>query len=349
MGEDLFELVMSDLIKDIFPCQQDGTLHGNSVARLKSKGIAFEVRVQQIKEAVRSGFNTARDIAEIVGLSRRVVVQYACKSKIELQPGPELQQKGRAIKRREIDTFVASDTSVEEIRYAVCSSQLHTYLLNNLQIGLVEVLKQKCRQQGDLALEYAVDYYYSKIKKRHPAEISFKKLHELFELYVAAKEQCVHYSLWELGEKLNVPGTTVGRILSAVGLEPMHGKVTKNRTPYWKISAINRAGVLVDFNDSEIGYFLNVSPRVVFNHRDVKRVKKTSKDRIRSYIRLSQIYEAVDAGFNAAEISELLDTSVRRIKSSIRKRSVLEQRIIYALDVLYPEEKHDKPYLSSPR
>ena len=59
----------------------------------------------------------------------------------------------------------------------------------------------------------------------------------------------------------------------------------------------------------------------------------------------SQVYEALDLGFSVGETSELLDVSEKLISYYGGDRGNIETKIIGALDVMYPEVKHDKPYL----
>ena len=66
---------------------------------------------------------------------------------------------------------------------------------------------------------------------------------------------------------------------------------------------------------------------------------------IRATYRLaSQVYEAIDAGFEREEIKELLETSDNAIDYVLRYKSKIAPVIKDALKKLYPSKKVTRPY-----
>lgn len=220
---------------------------------------------------------------------------------------------------------------------------------------LVKTAKQKCRDQQDPALEKAIEYYFSRKQKRLEGPtpiIQFEKIYSLFSSYFEAQQEGTPLALSDLGELSNIQTNTVGNILRRADLKPMHYPAHKKRivTSPEKKQAIDRSYNL-EMNAPDIAYFIGVSPWIVSQRfNDIGKrgkphfIANLTKGRL-DYRKASQIYEAQDLEFTEEQISELLDTHPDLVSHALQNESTIETKIIEALDTIYPETQHQKPYL----
>jgi hypothetical protein len=202
----------------------------------------------------------------------------------------------------------------------------------------------------------AAEYYLS-LKGLDSRAYSFETLTRLFANYQAAQLSGRQLSLEELSEsidrKINSP--QVGRLLRIVGIAPLYGKRDRHATPAYKKEAMQRAFAL-DMPSTDIAYFLGMSDYNVRQKFTATGKRPHAKRLIAetgskygrhiSYRLASEVYEAVDAGFKKREICKLVDVNVEVVDYAIENRGVLQEKIIHALRVMYPDRTIIRPYLS---
>jgi len=197
-------------------------------------------------------------------------------------------------------------------------------------------------------------WQYRNIRRQMNSEsYSNEQLIKLFEIYAVARLEGKKLSCYELGKIVHIPFVSTARILREVGLDRMYWNIDNRQvTPKWKKEAIHLVFDSSPLSVTDIAYFLELSYRGVHNNlslQDNKSVKKepiikgVGKHRL-SYIRVSQIYEAQDLGFNPQETSELLNLSPDRISYVQQNRHQYAPIIIQALQKMFPEESINTPY-----
>ena len=388
----LFQRICENVALSVSKDEEKGKVYETVLKTLKSRqNLSSEIRIEQIKEALSVGLDNSWKIAEVLGLLESSVACYAHDVGLHLcRTVPDkINDKTKAKKRPEIDSLVELGLlSIAEIssRLNLSSELISKYLfntgqrdeyhknrelnkaaakelnknkelvLNQLQVTLVEILKQKCRQQDDLALEKTVEFYFNKIRRRRNCNVPFENIHELFELYFSAKKENKKYTLWGLGAKVGIAGTTVSRIINAVGLEPLCWKVdslnrTSPRLSGEKYLILEQARNL-ELSYADLAYFLGLNPTTTQSHMKKCETRHPYYCAVRfqrytlSYRAASKIYELLDSGKSCDEIHNKNKISVHVLDYVIENRSVVGGKIIAALDRLYPEEKHSKPYLT---
>ncbi len=220
----------------------------------------------------------------------------------------------------------------------------------NLVNALVSIMCEK----ASIAERSAIKYYYG--KKRTNVETNLEKLIKLFGAYYDSKKRNEAVPLRELARSSELnPKTECGYvrfILSRAGLSPLSRKMYSKEIK----EAITRAFAL-DMSAADIAYFLKIEGCTAqyyyrkrlahrkFNH-PIKHAwfgNKSGSACALTYRIASQVYEAQDAEFNPAEISELLCKKQEIVDYAIHHRAEIGGKIIHALNIIYLR-KHDKPY-----
>jgi len=193
--------------------------------------------------------------------------------------------------------------------------------------------------QGNWASREAVVEYFEGRQT-----ITLEELIGLFQEYQKAEERGEKPSYDELGRRSGMSRFQAERILKRHSLEPL-GWASKE-----KREAIKRAHHEIDMSNEDIAYFLGVSYHTVHDafrrmgYRGVHYLN-THIHGVSSYRKMSQLYEAQDAGFTREETVEYSGLISDLVYWGIENRPEIEAKIINAFDVLYPGEKHLKPYL----
>ena len=104
-----------------------------------------------------------------------------------------------------------------------------------------------------------------------------------------------------------------------------------------------------------VGYFLGRSGPVIANefYRIGPKPKRGSLKRFGyrqtmehlTYKKASEIYQARDSGFTKEETIALLDISEMVYDWTMENQDEIGRKIICALDILHPAERHEKPYI----
>lgn len=234
--------------------------------------------------------------------------------------------------------------------------KMHTK--GRLRRRLVAALKTHAIQRAykeSRAMQKFVDYY---LNARRPLGIPIQKFGKFLRLYKDAEDSGTKPSMEELAAQSGI-GLVSYRVLKIFGLETPYGRVRRfHRIPPEKKQAIERA-YYTDMPLSDIAFFLGLAQfNVQHNMQRIFGDTGTRKQYIEqftvsdsggyfSYRHASQIYEAQGLGFNEGEIAYLFDIKPRAVQYAMQHRQKIGQGIITALDVLYPDVKHEKPYLNS--
>ena len=199
-----------------------------------------------------------------------------------------------------------------------------------------------------MGIQTTLLYAFSK-KKNRGRSYSLKRLTDFFDSYYSAEESDDKPTLDRLGASSNIQGSAVIRVLKRVGLKPFHTR--KMYLPLQK-EAILR-GISADLTNKDIAYFLQLPSSSLSHYRHHSNHNSSGnnldhrKTHSLTYALVSQIYEARDLGFNPNEIKELYDVLDHHLTNALDHREALEQKIILALSILFPEKEITKPYLPS--
>jgi len=238
--------------------------------------------------------------------------------------------------------------------------RLHTK--RNLRKRMIAALKRHVIQRAgeeSWAVQKVVDYYLN--VRVQLLCIPIQELVDFFEIYKNAQDSGTKLPLRELAAQSGIGCvSTASKILKSSGLEPLYGswKNKFHRMPIEKKQTIKRA-YDTDLPLADIAFFLGLQPfNVEYNMQSICGGTGTRKRCIGQFLagdgnsyfayrHASQIYEAQDLGFNEGEIAYLFDMYPRAVQYAVQHREQIGQEIITALDVLYPDVKHERPYLNS--
>jgi hypothetical protein len=213
-------------------------------------------------------------------------------------------------------------------------------------------------EKGTAVRVYFSRKYHSKTpRKDNKRPITFEELLVFYKTYFDVRKQDKLLSLKELGVTIDRHPTTAKYLLSEAGLEALYGKKNRHTVPEYKKQAIKRAFSL-PMTAVDIAYFLELGthsvielfhstgPRPVYSPIKIfEQDRETHKfgNRYLTYRQASQIYELLDFGFTETDICN--EYPEQFIEYSTEHRNEIEPLIIHALDTLYPEFRHRKPYL----
>jgi len=221
----------------------------------------------------------------------------------------------------------------------------------NLANALLARLYSMTEQEG--GWEYAKAIEDDRKKDHRQDNIPIKKLVKFFREYRTAVESGNPSSMEELAKKSEIGtyGSSVQGLMDRARLEPLFGRL--ERYPKGKITAVKDT-FDSDLTGNDIAYFSRVPSAIVYKHFKriggrkrkfpVKIIGRKSEDKL-TYRRASEVYESQDLGFNIDEIAYLLDLNPRLVSYTIENRREISGRIIEVLDILHPEQKHEKPYI----
>jgi DNA-binding CsgD family transcriptional regulator/predicted transcriptional regulator len=275
------------------------------------------------------------DIADAAGGTRQAIQQYIMTS-----------GQYSTWKKKRAENKQARISEKQDIRRA------RTEFVTALKMILVKKVKELSWPE-----QKAWEYYIS-FKTDVESGYSFDQLVEIFSRYEKAERDGRVLSLEELSQGVarNIYPSTVGRVFKRVGLHPMYGHLERSTTPKYKKEAMQRAFAL-DLPSNDIAYFLgmsdyNVSQKFTMTGRrpHVKRLiskRGSIYGKHISYRLASEVYEAVDAGFKKKDICKLVDANVEVVDYALENRGVLQEKIVHALRVMYPDRVIIRPYLSS--
>ena len=214
-------------------------------------------------------------------------------------------------------------------------------------------LEKKLESDSNWAEIKAAEYFYGK-KVHIKYATSLEKLIKLFEKYKEGIDEKVKYSYEEIGEYSGIHFVQVGFILRKLNLNSFYwnGKIPTREQMLEIYNSLERAKEKLGFaSETDIQYFLKTSPQTI---RSIFKNRKSNpfilytftKGKKLTYQIASQIFEALDLGFNYEETTSLLNTSQEVIDFAKCHRPAIESDIIYILNTLFPNETHTKPYRS---
>lgn len=226
------------------------------------------------------------------------------------------------------------------------------------------LVEQKAREQG-WAYEKALEYCQKSQRRTGDDLIPFEKLVKAYAAYDEAKKLGEKIGLRELARRAGFSHVwDIGRTYRIAGVKPFYG----NREICHLSSAQKAALELalpLGMGAPDIGYFLNIPDYVVCQKRTKQLIQPPRKQGLHTlpsqdkvpgvrfhhltYRLASQIYESVDLGFTAEETQQLLSTPDKTLHPKIleyalQHRPEIEQPILHALDTMFPEKRHEKPY-----
>lgn len=326
-------------------CKRAGVKDPQSVWRYCKKfGIEMPENLEswrykpEIDKLIDRGL-TLEDIGNEVGLTRERVRQY-----IKYSGQHSYWEK----KRREAKEVLGIG---EEAKRKLKNVQ--GLFLSCVQARAIELAKKE-----DWALQKTVEYFNSLKYASTRTSASQSVVYKIFKLYENAKKNRKKLTLEEIGEKVGLWQTSVGNILSRVGVEPMYGKIIGQIKRREKMKATLR-GKNTEFSNIDIAYFLRLPehvPGLRFNARNIHRGTKRQtikqfgeydKTTHLTYRLASQIYEAVDCGFKRKETAELVETYNGVIRYAIQNRDEIEPKIVRGLKRLYNDRKVKTPYVTA--
>ncbi len=201
------------------------------------------------------------------------------------------------------------------------------------------------RAYGDRALKLTLDYFFNNRFVSHRfSRNRFLEIDKLLEKYIEAKVNNRRDSLRMLTSASDISVLTFSNILSELGL--------KTLSKPWldeKGEKAARRMFWIEMSVADLAYFWGKNRDVLLYHfRKVENEVDYKRPRyfhVPSRRIESEVYELQDVDFNFEEICEYLEKPSSLIQSAIEKRDFDSKGIIRALDIIYPNEKHDKPYL----
>jgi len=350
------------------------------------KHIREQRRIELINQALVEGESSLENLCRIVDFSPHSLWLFSKKHGMDipydqLEPYPltpefhSLIQQGLTLEA--IGQVIG--VSGERIRQRLRSTGWHKFwqdskrhqkiLSENLQyeartnfVAFLNVyVDEKAKEKG-WAHQKAVEYIRSftsisasRGQRKRLGRPNLDYIVTIFERYEEAQRSGKPLSLEQIGEQLgedlNLYPSEVSGILKRVGLEPLYGSRERHITPQYKKDAMKRT-FDSDMTISDVAHFLELPYYVVISYfrRIGKRKRRTPlvdpEGLLITYSLLSQIYDAKDIGFKPEEMSELFDTSPNKVRYAFKHRETLAPRVIASLQILFPSETIDTPYLN---
>lgn len=197
-------------------------------------------------------------------------------------------------------------------------------------------------------------------KQKGLGNLSLQEIISIFSLRYTSEARGEKLSLEEIARRLGKEypeayAPTVGRVLKSAGWEPAYG-VNRRLTKEQKEKLIH-AYIKTTYPLSIIALFLGIdsSAAGVSIQRNVSKDVRSSRDSQRysvqgmhisfSYVTASRVYQAVDLGLEDTVVMEILGVKGHLLNSILRERTVIEQKLIALLSLLFPEKEHDVPYV----
>lgn len=223
----------------------------------------------------------------------------------------------------------------------------------------VWALVERKANEGTWAEQTAWAYYQQ--RGRSGPHLPFEKLVAAFQVYDEARQQGEKVTIRELARRAGWNEQTLTWVYGRMGINKSFRRKIVLTTGHQDVL---KKVIYLDLAAEDIGYFM----RIPFSNVNKQRLKQGFKRRWESLYSLSprdkvsgvsygqltyglasQIYEAVDLGFTGKETQQLLSMPEKMlhpkvIEYALQHRPEIEQTIIHALDMMFPRERHEKPY-----
>ncbi len=202
------------------------------------------------------------------------------------------------------------------------------------------------------ALQKTVQRYLS--VQRRNANVPLEKLFKMFSICEEAMSTGRRITYAELADAsgFSINSVVFGNIMKSVGVEgdiKVHKKVRLSSQQKASIRDVYEIGLSM----RDIAYFTDIFEETVALHVSTKPKGRNalvifgtgSNREYLSYRMASEIYEAADAGFTDQELMEYFDGKSRCVGYALEHRDEIGYTLIRALDLLFPDVKHTRPYL----
>ncbi len=204
---------------------------------------------------------------------------------------------------------------------------------------LVSFLYQSVMQRAkqDPAMEKAVQYYFSRCYT--PSFGSLERYYALFQAYDHARNKEKKLSVNELAKKSGVHASSVGRILKTVGEKPMYGMKDRHALTSYEKKIVQNAIRM----DTQLGYremetitgiswfvFNQTARREGIQHARARNLlyQNLNQNEKVTYKKALDLYEALDAGFSAAEARAYAGIKTDKgYAIALEKRTDLEAKV----------------------
>jgi len=284
-------------------------------------------RIKDIDEIVMFGFSL-RDMEEVTIYSYEKVRTYL----------KETNQHKKWLEIRKNQLNEQKQKKYEEL--------LKKQAANNLTNILHQIV---LKQENEWAYNKTVTYFSKKSHQHHIYK--FQKIFELLKIYKGYLDKKIKKNLNELAKESGIGQTTIVKILNKNNLKPLYSTKTKPTTE--QLNAIDRISK-TKFSSPDIAYFLEMGASCVRLHLPkfrktiycIKaRPKKGCNGPNLTYRTASKVYEAFDTELTNNEIIEYTGLEQILIDHALKKRKTIQKDIIKYLEILYPKQKINKPYL----
>ncbi len=195
-----------------------------------------------------------------------------------------------------------------------------------------------------LCITYVANYNWNK-------HINEEKTKTFFEKYFEVKATGKPMGVWKFAKEVGISGVTVNRMSDKVGLPTMgfrrYAKGTRSETNN-RDKRIIYAFKNTRLSALSIAKFENMTVcnvQRIIEEKLTGEMVFTKKRRSVTHYQASQVYEAIDAGFEHRDLEELLELKTHQIDHAITHRNNLEPEIIEGLRVLKQDPSTSKPYL----
>jgi len=222
--------------------------------------------------------------------------------------------------------------------------------LNERRVYILKAWITERTKKESWAYQKAIEYFMS---HRFIKGISYepKILIKLFQRYEKARNANRKISLEELGKSLGLYTSHVGKIFSAVGVEPLYGNLPRQSKQFYsKQRSFIPKMINMGMNYNDISYFLDISPPTTQKTGIKTRAKKYIvqigfRGGVLSYRLASKIYGAQGAGFKKySDIAELFNTTPEIVKYAIAHKQRIAPKLVKVFRMAYDDPKYDKPY-----
>lgn len=325
-----------------------------------------------VQQAIEQGADSVTAVTKATGYGYSIIKRYSAK-RIKLPIG----KRGRKIKRiaNRNEMIMQGYTQAEiGIKEGITRQGVRDYIMRNKLYDKwkqakkqrkkekprkktlrKEILKwiiksayEKAKAENNFAWQKTFEYIALKQYRLDNDSIPCERLVKLFEEYEKAGKRNEKATLTEIAENALWNVGSASRVLNAVGLREYKKRNRQIKISKEKTDAIEK-GFDLELSAEDIAYFLNVSSYRIkkrYAEKGKRKVKKVG-NKIGTCKKASQIYEAEDSDFSNPEIAELVNCKEEDVEYAINNRNRLEEKIVHALNVLYPlRKKRTKPYLS---
>ncbi|GEM_PF-2178658 len=262
------------------------------------------------------------------------VTQGVSQGEIAAHFGVRPQMISLLIRQRNLDAQWEAAQQAQQKERGSEQTDLHRERQNFVSF-LYQVTLQ--RAHDDPTMEKAVQYYFS--RRYTPASGSLERYYALFQVYDHAQNKGKKLSVNELAKKSGISFPHVSRILKTVGEEPMYGMkdrhVLTSREKKIVQNAI-RMDTLLGYKEMEtvtgISWFVfnRTAHREGIQHARARNLlyENFNQNEKVTYKKALDLYEALDAGFSAAEARAYADIKTDKgYAIALEKRTDLEAKV----------------------